>query len=301
MGALPCNGRPGDSPSVAMVLGLGEVDLDLAALKGAGQWDFAELGQHRATSGLKWRYACDILTTLSALRRRAEPSALGGNMRQRLFLALGAVFLLLGFSSPALADRDYGIAREFAADYDSQVTRTEGAVTCVGTGTGFVFNDLWQGTENDRGWIEVGTSYCDPGDPNAKWVWAWNSPSSGYYESVLQRNVPLGTTHTFKIHNHYRRRWRVSIDGATRANVDHYVPGGTGNSADVGLEVLNRMNSTQAYQLETGLRAWTSRASSQYWSGRDDCVDTDADIYPKWLGDTYWRHTLNNPMSESAC
>jgi hypothetical protein len=66
----------------------------------------------------------------------------------------------------------YGTGDELAGNWGSQVTRLEVPVTCSGSGSGFVFDDLWQGVQNDAGWVEIGTSFCDQDDIYSKWVYA---------------------------------------------------------------------------------------------------------------------------------
>lgn len=222
--------------------------------------------------------------------------------RAAVFCAAVAFLLLLATPQALAQESEWGIAREYDANYGSQVQRGEVGVTCVGSGAGFVFDDLWQGIQSDSGWIEVGTSFCDSGDPAAKWVWARYTPAYGYYESVIQRNIAIGPSHTFKIHNYADDIWRVYIDGGLKVSLIGYGNGSTANSADVGLEVTsNRMDSTQYYTYESQLTAWSSRASSGSWAGMDYCRDTDTRIYPKWISATSWRHTLNYSASQSTC
>jgi len=217
-------------------------------------------------------------------------------------LVLATSTFLLAFALPALAVNEYGVATETSANYGSEVRRIEVAVTCVGTGSGFVFDDLWQGIQGDDGWIEIGTEHCASGDPNPRWVWANYLPGAGYYESVLQRNVAVNTTHTFKVWNFSGAHWRVYIDGYSYASAFGFGAGSTANSADVGLEVTqSRMNSTQTYTYESYLRAWSVQGTSQAWSGQDSCTDTDAKIYTKWITAVSWRHTLNVSATQSTC
>jgi len=148
----------------------------------------------------------------------------------------------------------------------------------------------------------VGTSYCDSGDPNAKWVWGRYTTSGGYYEAVIQRNILVGSTHRFKIKNYSGGNWRVYIDGSTKVSLFGYGAGSASNSADVGLEVSpSRMASTQSYTYEDYLVAWSTFANVDFWSGMDACADTDSAIYPKWILAYRWRHTLNVNATQSSC
>jgi len=208
--------------------------------------------------------------------------------------------LILAISATALGN-EYGTAIENTGNWGSRLTRTEVGVSCVGTGVGFVFDDLWQGIQEDTGWIEVGTSYCDAGDPAAKWVYAYYTESTGYAELVLQRNVSVGSTHTFKIKNPSENKWNVKIDGVTKVSLVGFGNGSNLNSAEVGLEVSNRMNSTQFHTYESTLKAWFTRTNVNPWSGMDACSDSHARIYPAWVSANEWRHTLNVSASESAC
>lgn len=208
--------------------------------------------------------------------------------------------LLLTLASAAQAN-DYGTGTEYDANFGAQATRIETAVTCVGSGAGFVFDDMWQGIQGDAGWIEVGTSFCDLGANAAKWIWARYTPALGYYESVILYNVQVGTTNTFKIWNYTTTYWQVYINGGVKAS-GNYGAGSTSNSADVGLEVTSsRINSTQNSTSETNLLAWKVQGSSQAWSGADACLDTSARIYPQWISYTWWRHGLNAVYPQSAC
>ena len=217
-----------------------------------------------------------------------------------IFIAIATSLLLLT-EAIAVNANQYGTGHENSANYGMQATRIERAVTCVGTGAGFVFDDQWQGVQDDVGWVEVGTSFCDQGAPAAKWVWARYTPSLGYYESVIQYNITIGTTHTFKIYNYNQGYWGVYIDG-TRKVSGNYGAGSTSNTADVGLEVTDsRINSTQNTTSETNLYAWSTQSSASSWSGADSCRDTSSHIYPQWIAYDWWRHTLNVVASQSAC
>jgi hypothetical protein len=221
-----------------------------------------------------------------------------GQIVAALFLALSVRF---AFATPLVAN-EYGIATEFDANYGSQVYRYERGVRCAGSGPGFVFNDLWQGISSDLGWIEVGTSHCDEGDPAPKWVWARYLPDIGYYESIIQRGIRVDEGHTFKIWSHSDGNWRIIIDGSVKVSLFGYGSGYEGNSADVGLEVTDsRMGSVQMATHEDLLLAWSARATVAAWSGRDRCRDTDARIYPRWVADDEWRHALNWSTTVSAC
>lgn len=197
----------------------------------------------------------------------------------------------------------YGIATEASANYGSELTRAEVPVTCVGTGGGFVFNDMWQGVQSNAGWIEVGTSYCDAGNPAAKWVWARYTPALGYYESVIQYNSPSGT-HKFKIWNYYTTNWAVYINDSAKAYPINLGAGSSGNSTDVGLEVTDsRIGSTQNATYSSLLKAWSTQPTGAwaYWSGQDACSDTSSHIYPKWIVDSQFRNSLNVSLSQSTC
>lgn len=222
-----------------------------------------------------------------------NPSRLLAGSAVPLIFVIGA--------SVASATNLYGIGHEFDANFGMQATRVETAVTCVGTGSGFVFDDMWQGIQDDTGWIEVGTSFCDSGANAAKWVWARDTTADGYYESVIQYNVSVGNTNTFKIWNYTTSYWQVYINGSVKAS-GNYGAGSTSNSADVGLEVTpSRIGSTQNSTSENGLLAWKVQGSSQAWSGADSCSDTSSHIYPEWISYTWWRHGLNAVYPVSAC
>lgn len=204
---------------------------------------------------------------------------------------------------PALASaNDYGVATELSADNGAELQRIEISVTCIGTGSGFVFDDMWQGIQDDAGWIELGTSFCDQGDPNAKWIWARYTPSWGYLEGVIQRNVATGWNNVFKIWNYSGGNWKAYINGSERQGFFGYGAGSDANSATVGLEVTaSRINSTQAATYETSLKAWSTPTTWAYWAGRDACDDTSTHIYPKWITDQSWRHSLNSTLPVSSC
>ena len=218
-----------------------------------------------------------------------------------------AIALILAvFNAPAsvfAVTNYYGTGHEESADYGSQVTRSDGTVTCTGTGSGFVFDDLWQGTATDTGWIEIGSSYCDVLHPLDKWVWAYFKIPNTYYESVLTYSPPNpASSHTYKIWNSYGGIWGIYIDGATWVTLNGIFPGGSSfNSADVGLEVTpSRINSHQAWTAFNSLRAWTTQSTSASWSGNDDCRDTSSHIYPAWLSNTSFRTALNYSQSTSC-
>ena len=232
---------------------------------------------------------------------RCHASGISSRRALRIAVFVSGTLAVLPISTAALGANEYGTATENTANYGSKVTRTEVGVSCVGTGAGFVFDDLWQGIQDDSGWIEVGTSYCDAGDPAAKWVYAYYTPSTGYAELVLQRNVSVGTSHDFKIENPSDDKWNVKIDGDTKVSLVGFGNGSTLNSADVGLEVLNRMSSTQFHTYESDLKAWFTRTADNPWAGMDACTDTDSKIYPAWVSANEWRHTLNVSASESGC
>jgi hypothetical protein len=217
-------------------------------------------------------------------------------------LVVGLAGSLLLFIAPSLAlARDYGIAHENSANYGMQLTRTEVGVNCQGSGSGFVFNDMWQGIQDDAGWIELGTSYCDPGNSSRWYVYARYTPAGGYTETVIDYDAPSGT-HTFKIWNYSGVYWSLSVDGRQLGVYNGGAGGASGNSADVGLEVTSsRINSTQNATHEVYLKAWSSRNTMSSWSGRDSCSDTSSHIYPAWIYDFQWRHSLNVSMSQSSC
>lgn len=219
--------------------------------------------------------------------------------RRSTVVVLLCIGMVLGTVTSALAN-EYTTATEQSADYGSQVTRTDNAVTCTGSGTGFVFSDLWQGIQDDDGWIEVGTSYCDYGDTAAKWVWARKTSSGSYYESVLKRNTSLAS-HTFKIKNTTGGFWNVYIDGTTYVTAANHT--GFANSADVGLEVTSsRMSSTQSATYEGSLLAWISTTYAQSWSGEDSCYRSSSLMSGKWITSSLWRHSLNvSGYSNSTC
>lgn len=222
--------------------------------------------------------------------------------RHQLAFVAAATIVLAGTASLASAN-EYGVATEFSANFGAQTVRVDGSVTCAGGGAGFVFNDLWQGIQDDSGWLEVGTSWCDAGDPAAKWVWARYTQSAGYYEAVIQRNVSTGpNAHTFKIWNYAGPSWRIYIDGAIKVTFIGLGSGTAANSADVGLEVTpSRMGSIGNSTTHSSLTAWSAQGGSAPWSGQDFCHDTDPDIYPRWVLPTQWRHTLNINLPVSAC
>jgi hypothetical protein len=226
-----------------------------------------------------------------------------GRVRTRplVFGLAGSLFL---FIVPSLAANQHGIGHENAANYGVQLVRNEVAVTCQGTGSGFVFNDMWQGIQDDAGWIELGTSYCDPGNTSRWYVYARYTPAWGYTETVIDYDAPSGQ-HTFKIWNYGGTGgvyWNMSVDGLQLGLYNGGAAGSAGNSADVGLEVTDsRINSTQGHTYNTQLKAWSARNTSVAWSGRDSCADTSSKIYSRWWTDTQWLNSLNTPLTESSC
>lgn len=165
-----------------------------------------------------------------------------------------------------------------------------------------MFDDLWQSVKDATGWIEVGTSFCDQGSPAAKWVYAYYTPATGYYESVIQYNIPTGTTHKFKIRNYSTTYWAVYIDDSAKASGLNFGYGGSVNRADVGLDVTpSRISSTQDSTSETGLLNWKTSTWVQSWSGADYCRDSSSHIYPQWIGYDWWRHSLNVSLPVSSC
>lgn len=196
---------------------------------------------------------------------------------------------------------NYSIAHEDRAQNGSKTNRDDEAVTCQSgsVAAGFVFSDLWQGVGDDAGWLEIGTSYCDLSDPDPKWVWARKRPNGDYYENTLNFNAGNGT-HVWKIINTTADgEWELQIDGDWWVITN--INGGYDNSADVGLEVLNRMSSTQPLTIQSVLRAWPNRNSSEDWSGTDWCRRTHPDMRGHWNSQVAWRHGLNVSGSNSTC
>ena len=241
------------------------------------------------------------MTTSSSNARKPTWGVVGMRGRVALVAAMVLVLFAVGVGNAlATHDHEYSVGTENSADYGSQVKRIDKATTCPGSGAGFVFNDMWQGTENDESWIEVGTSFCDWEDDDAKWIYAEYS-SGVYWEAVLKWNTSLAN-HTMKIINiNSSGRWDVIIDGTLRAIVYNMV--GFNNSTDVGLEVTpSRMNSVQPAVYNRYLRYWYTRSSSNSWAGEDACRRTDNDFSGKWISANKWRTTLNTSgYSNSSC
>lgn len=218
----------------------------------------------------------------------------------RVITAVLTSFAVIFLPLAALGN-DYSIAREFSADYGSYTVRADQAVTCVGSGSGFVFNDLWQGTENDAGWVEVGTSYCDAADARPKFVWAYRRSNGYYYEQVAQYNVGNGTRSFLIQSPNADGTWKIYIGGTFIAQVTGM--NGYQNSADVGLEVTaSRMSSTVPATYSDYLRAYTTRSNYSLWSGMDACSRTSAAMSGRWISSSNWRHSLNvSGLSNSSC
>lgn len=227
-----------------------------------------------------------------ANRHRYIPIAAG-------LAAVEAIALIGVAQEPAGAhtDRRYATGTETSSNYGTASTRNDQSVTCSGSGEGFVFHDMWQGVQADAGWVEAGTSYCDSGDPAAKYVWAYRSSSGTYYENVLSRNVPLNQDVNWKITNPNGSKWEVYINGSVRATVVGLSDGSfAANTADVGLEVHpNRYNSVVPastvhknldFQATMGGN-WTD------WSGRDTCHDDRSPAQGAWASSVEWKYSYN--------
>lgn len=197
------------------------------------------------------------------------------------------------------------IGHEKAANWGSHLRRAETSVTCriTGTADSFVFHDLWQGTRGDIGWVEVGTSYCDPGSWFRTWVQARYDPAlnPSYKEYDIPGTPPIpGVNVVFKIQNSSGSIWKVLINGSTKGSFDMLAGGSTANSADVGLEVTPNATTSTVPQVKNRVlrRRKTSSTTYTSWNGQEP-GQVESPLVGCYSSDTVWRQALNS--SPSGC
>lgn len=224
----------------------------------------------------------------------------------RLVTAKTVVFGLLGATHGAEAQtstREYSVIRRnnspagVIADVFPQPANCQ-----TTTQTGFVYNAVWQSTDNQNQWLEVGITRCDLGHPAPRHVYAWGQYSPSNYQEWYIGGATVGVTHEYKIvrtsdtPNVFGNfPFNVALNGTVHATFHR--PSTFSDNVDVGLEVVNRNASTSpSATAHSNLRRKTNTQTTLNWNGFSSCTRTGP-LGGQLFAPNNWKTSLNDPIA----
>lgn len=226
-----------------------------------------------------------------------------GATRVRATLTVATIVLVAIVVAPSAAwaqeFHGYSVAVELSAGRDYSAVgsiRGEGAVAnlpldgCIYHFTGHpVYDTEWiLITADALNWVELGTGHqC--GDTFRYWFWG-RGVNGNWYPYGTNYAPDVGTTHTFTI-SRIGLIWYWYIDGAIRHTMQWTA---TGVEVHAGLESY-ASNATMTYVTVHDLGYKHDGGPWLDWAGYDATIMAGSQMCGRWISQTAWRHSENQP------